>query len=53
MSPETNERQFVLVNNVVFPTGIDQCGPETFDVCHGMADGRIGVCPHVVGFGSG
>lgn len=47
LKPELiNERQGI-VNNVVFPTGIDRRDdldmPDRFDIYYGMADDRIGV----------
>ena len=47
LSPEKEEEKHGTVNNVVFPTGLDQRAdlgqPERFDVYYGMADSRIGV----------
>jgi len=43
-SPETLDETHGVVNNVVFPTGIDQ-RPErarSYDIYYGMADARIG-----------
>lgn len=40
--PETPEELTGVVNNVVFPTGIDVVGENEFDVYYGMADFRIG-----------
>ena len=47
MSPEGKAEEQGVVNNVVFPTGIDQrtdigC-EDRFDVYYGMADERIGI----------
>jgi predicted GH43/DUF377 family glycosyl hydrolase len=41
--PETEEELSGVVNDVVFPTGIDVAGAGTIDVYYGMADSRIGV----------
>ncbi|GAC1302782.1 MAG: glycoside hydrolase family 130 protein [Vulcanimicrobiaceae bacterium] len=44
-SPETADERRGVVNNVVFPTGIDVrpgAGPREFDVYYGMADSRVG-----------
>ena len=41
--PDTDQEQHGVVNNVVFPTGIDQIDAETYDLYYGMADARIGV----------
>ncbi len=40
--PETPEELTGVVNNVVFPTGIDALGGNVFDIFYGMADFRIG-----------
>jgi predicted GH43/DUF377 family glycosyl hydrolase len=32
-----------IVNNVVFPTGVDVRDPRTIDIYYGMADARIGA----------
>jgi predicted GH43/DUF377 family glycosyl hydrolase len=42
MTPEGADELRGVVNNVVFPTAIDVCGPRTFDIYYGMADARIG-----------
>jgi predicted GH43/DUF377 family glycosyl hydrolase len=45
ITPETSDESIGVVNNVVFPTGIDVrpgAPPCTFDVYYGMADSRIG-----------
>ena len=42
MSPEHPDEMHGIVNNVVFPTGIDVRGEREFDVYYGMADARIG-----------
>jgi predicted GH43/DUF377 family glycosyl hydrolase len=42
-APETADERRGMVNNVVFPTGIDvRPDPRDFDVYYGMADSRIG-----------
>jgi predicted GH43/DUF377 family glycosyl hydrolase len=45
LTPETAGERSGIVNNVVFPTGIDRLGPDarSSDVYYGMADARIGV----------
>jgi predicted GH43/DUF377 family glycosyl hydrolase len=42
MAPETPDELHGIVNNVVFPTGIDVVGDRVFDIYYGMADARIG-----------
>ncbi len=44
LSPETPDECSGVVNDVVFPTGIDPCDdrPRTYDVYYGMADERVG-----------
>jgi hypothetical protein len=42
MTPEGADEMHGIVNNVVFPTAIDQRGDRTFDVYYGMADDKIG-----------
>ncbi len=44
LTPDALEEQHGIVNNVVFPTGIDvhTASPRTYDVYYGMADARIG-----------
>ncbi len=42
LSPEHPDEMHGVVNNVVFPTGIDVRGERNFDVYYGMADARIG-----------
>ncbi len=41
--PEAADERFGTVDNVVFPTGIDDRGNGTLDVYYGMADKYIGV----------
>ena len=41
--PETKEETSGVVNNVVFPTGIDKRAEGVFDIYYGMADKYIGV----------
>jgi predicted GH43/DUF377 family glycosyl hydrolase len=43
LRPETEEELSGVVNNVVFPTGVDLVDERTVDVYYGMADVRIGV----------
>jgi beta-1,2-mannobiose phosphorylase / 1,2-beta-oligomannan phosphorylase len=42
LTPEHPDELHGIVNNVVFPTGIDVKGDRAFDVYYGMADSRIG-----------
>ena len=42
LTPEHPDEMHGVVNNVVFPTGIDVKGEREFDVYYGMADARIG-----------
>ena len=42
LTPEYPDEMHGVVNNVVFPTGIDVKGEREFDVFYGMADARIG-----------
>jgi beta-1,2-mannobiose phosphorylase / 1,2-beta-oligomannan phosphorylase len=42
LAPEHPDELHGVVNNVVFPTGIDVRGVREFDVYYGMADARIG-----------
>jgi len=42
MTPEHPDEMHGVVNNVVFPTGIDVKGERDFDIYYGMADARIG-----------
>jgi len=42
LTPEHPDEMHGVVNNVVFPTGIDVKGAREFDVYYGMADARIG-----------
>jgi predicted GH43/DUF377 family glycosyl hydrolase len=39
--PETTAERFGTVDDVVFPTGIDEVSPSTFDIYYGAADARI------------
>jgi beta-1,2-mannobiose phosphorylase / 1,2-beta-oligomannan phosphorylase len=43
LAPDTADEQVGVVNNVVFPTGIDLRDGGRVDVYYGMADARIGV----------
>ena len=47
LTPELPQECLGTIDNVVFPTGIDQRldidMPDRFDVYYGMADNRIGV----------
>jgi predicted GH43/DUF377 family glycosyl hydrolase len=42
LTPEHPDELRGVVNNVVFPTGIDVVGDRRYDVYYGMADSRIG-----------
>jgi predicted GH43/DUF377 family glycosyl hydrolase len=42
LAPEHPDEMHGVVNNVVFPTGIDVRGERELDVYYGMADARIG-----------
>jgi predicted GH43/DUF377 family glycosyl hydrolase len=42
LTPEHPDELRGVVNNVVFPTGIDVIADRTFDIYYGMADARIG-----------
>lgn len=39
--PSTTAERFGTVNDVVFPTGIDEVAPGAFDVYYGAADAKI------------
>jgi predicted GH43/DUF377 family glycosyl hydrolase len=41
LAPESAEELHGVVNNVVFPTGIDVLGERAFDVYYGAADAKI------------
>jgi predicted GH43/DUF377 family glycosyl hydrolase len=41
LDPETPEERIGIVNDVVFPTGIDERGPGCYDVYYGAADARV------------
>jgi predicted GH43/DUF377 family glycosyl hydrolase len=47
LTPELPKEQHGVIDNVVFPTGIDRRDdlgtPDRIDVYYGMADKRIGV----------
>jgi len=43
LTPDTEGEQHGIVDNVVFPTGVDVRGHGRIDVYYGMADARIGV----------
>lgn len=42
LAPEGIDEMHGIVNNVVFPTGIDVRRDRTFDIYYGMADAKIG-----------
>ena len=41
LAPESAEERHGIVNDVVFPTGIDVLGERAFDVYYGAADAKI------------
>jgi predicted GH43/DUF377 family glycosyl hydrolase len=41
LTPQTSAERFGTVDNVVFPTGIDEIDTATFDVYYGAADAKI------------
>ena len=41
--PDTESERVGVVDNVVFPTGVDRLSDHVVDVYYGMADARIGV----------
>ena len=41
LSPDTVEERTGIVNNVVFPTGIDCKGNGVYDVYYGAADAKV------------
>ncbi len=47
LTPESKQERIGTIDNVVFPTGIDQRNdldlPDRFDIYYGMADSSIGV----------
>jgi predicted GH43/DUF377 family glycosyl hydrolase len=46
LAPESELERTGIVDNVVFPTGIDRredLGPRVFDIYYGMADYTIGA----------
>ena len=43
LEPEEETERFDVVDNVVFPTAIDDRGGGRIDVYYGMADARIGA----------
>jgi predicted GH43/DUF377 family glycosyl hydrolase len=52
LAPETSDETVGVVNNVVFPTGIDRradAPPRSYDVYYGMADARIGLVQVAIG----
>ena len=42
LTPEHPDEMHGIVNNVVFPTGLDIVGDRAFDIYYGMADAKIG-----------
>ncbi|MBV8244807.1 MAG: glycosidase [Candidatus Eremiobacteraeota bacterium] len=52
LTPETDDEKRGIVDNVVFPTGIDprpDLGERVFDVYYGMADQKIGAARLTLG----
>lgn len=47
--PETTAERFGTVNNVVFPTGIDEVGKDAFEVYYGAADAKISCARFTLG----
>ena len=47
--PETLAERFGTVNNVVFPTGIDEVAPDAIDVYYGAADAKISRVRFTIG----
>jgi hypothetical protein len=45
LEPEEETERFDVVDNVVFPTAIDDRGGGRIDVYYGMADARMGAAP--------
>ena len=43
LQPEGSAETEGIVNNVVFPTGVDVRDTRTIDIYYGMADARIGA----------
>jgi beta-1,2-mannobiose phosphorylase / 1,2-beta-oligomannan phosphorylase len=43
LQPESQDERSGMIDNVVFPTGLDPRGDGRVDVYYGMADSRIGV----------
>ncbi len=56
LAPESYQERKGIVDNVVFPTGIDprpDIGPRTFDIYYGMADYSIGSARMTLGEAEG
>jgi predicted GH43/DUF377 family glycosyl hydrolase len=43
LAPDTDVERIGVVDNVVFPTGIDRVSDHVVDIYYGMADARIGA----------
>ena len=43
LAPESHDEVHGIVNNVVFPTGIDVRGDRSFDIYYGAADAKIAL----------
>jgi bacterioferritin (cytochrome b1) len=43
LTPVTQDEAYGVVDNVVFPTGVDVVDERTLDLYYGMADARIGA----------
>ncbi len=51
LDPQTLDERVGIVNDVVFPTGIDVRGEGQYDVYYGAADARIACARVDVSFG--
>jgi predicted GH43/DUF377 family glycosyl hydrolase len=49
LDPETREERIGIVNDVVFPTGVDVLGDGIYNVYYGAADARIACARITVG----
>lgn len=52
LSPDTVEERIGIVNNVVFPTGIDCKQKDVFDIYYGAADAKIARARMAIGIES-
>ena len=53
LAPQTPDERIGIVNDVVFPTGIDVLGEGRYDVYYGAADARIARARVNVSLGPG